>query len=174
MVALVDLLLFLPCRAFFVKISFLQSDLLLVGGVVDKDWRIFHFSWDIANSVDIFSTPLVPLLEEEPRKWFWSLWQILNERVVRDIAAPPLRDTFQAKQHLSKESRKHIHANIITLHFQILPRKKILPTLAVVMCIARSHDSFPIGVSADSCPLNGPWQRCHLILVQLVFLDCGL
>ena len=29
-------------------------------------------------------------------------------------------------------------------------------------------DSFPIGVSADSCPLNGPWQWCHLICVQLV------
>ena len=24
-------------------------------------------------------------------------------------------------------------------------------------------DSFPIGVSADSCPLNGPWQQSHLI-----------
>ena len=35
------------------------------------------------------------------------------------------------------------------------------------------YDSFPIGVSADSCPLNGPWQWCHLIRVQLVSLDCG-
>ena len=34
-------------------------------------------------------------------------------------------------------------------------------------------DSFPIGVSTDSCPLNGPWQWCHLIRVQLVSLDCG-
>ena len=34
-------------------------------------------------------------------------------------------------------------------------------------------DSFPIGVSADSCPLNGPWQWCHLIRVQLVSLDFG-
>ena len=34
-------------------------------------------------------------------------------------------------------------------------------------------DSFLIGVSADSCPLNGPQQRCHLIRAQLVFLDCG-
>ena len=34
-------------------------------------------------------------------------------------------------------------------------------------------DSFPIGVSADSCPLNGPWQWYHLIRVQLVSLDCG-
>ena len=34
-------------------------------------------------------------------------------------------------------------------------------------------DSFPICVSVDSCPLNGPRQRCHLIRAQLVFLDCG-
>ena len=34
-------------------------------------------------------------------------------------------------------------------------------------------DSFPIGVSAYSCPLNGPWKWYHLIHVQLVFLDCG-
>ena len=34
-------------------------------------------------------------------------------------------------------------------------------------------DSFPISVSTYSCPLNGPQQWCHLIRVQLVFLDCG-
>ena len=37
----------------------------------------------------------------------------------------------------------------------------------------RVSDSFPIGVSADSCPLNGLQQRCHLIRVQLVYLDFG-
>ena len=39
--------------------------------------------------------------------------------------------------------------------------------------VGNSIDSFPIGVSADSCPLNGPWQWCHLIRVQLVSFDCG-
>ena len=34
-------------------------------------------------------------------------------------------------------------------------------------------DSFPIGVSADSCPLNGPQQRRHLIRAQLVYLGFG-
>ena len=34
--------------------------------------------------------------------------------------------------------------------------------------IMRTSDSFPIGVSADSCPLNGPQQWCHLIRAQLV------
>ena len=32
-------------------------------------------------------------------------------------------------------------------------------------------DSFPIGVSVDSCPLNGSRQWRHLILAQLVYLD---
>ena len=36
-----------------------------------------------------------------------------------------------------------------------------------------SLDSFPIGVSADSCPLNGPQQRRHLIRAQLVYLGFG-
>ncbi|KAL6334678.1 hypothetical protein AAG906_021230 [Vitis piasezkii] len=39
--------------------------------------------------------------------------------------------------------------------------------------IFRPFDSFPIGVSAHSCPLNGPQQRCHLIRAQLVYLDFG-
>ena len=34
-------------------------------------------------------------------------------------------------------------------------------------------DSFPIGVPANSCPLNGPRQRRHLICAQLVYLDFG-
>ena len=38
--------------------------------------------------------------------------------------------------------------------------------------IIEDVDSFLIGVSADSCPLNGPRQRRHLIRTQLVFLDC--
>ena len=31
--------------------------------------------------------------------------------------------------------------------------------------MSSTSDSFPIGVSTDSCPLNGPWQWCHLIRV---------
>ena len=34
-------------------------------------------------------------------------------------------------------------------------------------------DTFLIGVLTDSHPLNGHQQQCHLIRVQLVFLDCG-
>ncbi|RVW76942.1 hypothetical protein CK203_055564 [Vitis vinifera] len=39
--------------------------------------------------------------------------------------------------------------------------------------IQEDLDSFPIGVSADSCPLNGPDSGAILIRVQLVFLDYG-
>ena len=39
--------------------------------------------------------------------------------------------------------------------------------------VVNMNDSFLIGVSADSCPLNGPQQWCHLIRAQLMFLDCG-
>ena len=35
------------------------------------------------------------------------------------------------------------------------------------------RDSFPIGVSIDSCPLNGLRKWRHLIRSQLVLLDCG-
>ena len=45
--------------------------------------------------------------------------------------------------------------------------------LKIFCVIIYSLDSFQIGVSVDSCPHNGPWQWCHLIRVQLVFLDCG-
>ena len=37
--------------------------------------------------------------------------------------------------------------------------------------VIRKCDSFPIGVSVDSCPLNGPRQQRHLIRAQLVYVQ---
>ena len=37
--------------------------------------------------------------------------------------------------------------------------------------VIRKCDSFPIGVSADSCPLNGRRQQRHLIRAQLVYVQ---
>ena len=53
----------------------------------------------------------------------------------------------------------------------IIHANKVYELKAGTTRIHRSIDSFPIGVSADSCPLNGPRQRHHLIRAQLVYLD---